>query len=76
MAEASLENRIKSVTNRRYTNMNTTSREWRYYVPNAGELEQRIFNGRMTGDLVEALGTYEELFSKMHPQEIMNIARR
>lgn len=74
--QQSFENRVKRVMNEKYTRMNTTSREWRYYVPRAGEVEHRIFNDRITGDLVEALGIYEELFSKMHPTEILNIARR
>lgn len=74
--ELSLERRIKDITSKRYTKPNTTSREWNYYVPQAGEVEQRIYKDRITGDLVEALGTYEELFSKMHPSEITYIAQR
>lgn len=76
LTQLSFENRVKAVTNKKYTQGNSTSHEWHYYVPRAGEVEHRIFNDRITGDLVEALGTYEELFAKMHPTEILNIARR
>lgn len=76
MQDMLLEKRIKEVIAKRYTRPNTTSRECRFYVPEAGKYEFRMFNERMTGELIEALGTYEELISKMHPQEIINIAKR
>lgn len=72
-----LENRIKGITDiLERVRENTTSREWKYYVTRPGELEQRIYNDRMTGDLVEALGTCKALLGKMSREEMFSIARR